>query len=72
MMPASDISDLSVDDVLKRVELLNGKSSSGLDVDAVLGLFSEPKTSLDDAFDTYESVIMAAELQSKSDHQCRR
>lgn len=72
MMPASAISDLPIDDILKRVDILNQETSSGLDVDAVLGLVSEPKTSLDDAFNTYESVVMAAELQSKSDEQRRQ
>lgn len=54
MMPATAISDMPIGDVLKRVEYLNHETSSGLDVDAVLGLVSEPKTSLDDGFNTYE------------------
>lgn len=72
MMPAADIASLSIDGMLRRVENLSDRSSSGLDADAVLGLVTEPKTSLDDAFLVYEFVIMAAELQSKSDHQRRQ
>lgn len=65
-LPAAEIAQSSVDLLLSRARLIDETSSSGLDVDAVLGLVGEPKTSLDGAFNTYEAVIKAAELQTKS------
>lgn len=68
-LPADEIARSSVDLIMARAALIDESTSSGLDVDAVLGLVPEPKTPLDDAFDTYEKVIKAAELQTKSNGQ---
>lgn len=71
--PAPELaSEASLDELLKRVSMIAGREYDRVTADAVLGGAGEPTTTLDEAFEVFETVIRKAELARKSPHQRRK
>lgn len=67
--PAADLArDASLDEILQRIRMISGPSDR-VTADAVLGGAGEKSTTIDQAFETFETVIRKADLARKSPWQ---